>query len=51
MSITVLVIIVVAALILLFIGVKIIKSCLPQIIIGLIILGALGYAAYRYFIK
>jgi hypothetical protein len=51
MSTTLLVIIIIVALILLFVGIKIAKSCLPKIIIGLIILAGLGYAAYRYFIK
>jgi hypothetical protein len=36
-------------LIILFIFAKIIKSCLPKIIIGFIILGVLGYLAYWYF--
>ena len=45
MSITVLVIIIIVALTLLFVGIKIMKSCLPQIIIGLIILAELAYAA------
>ena len=51
MSITVLVIIVIVAIILFFVGIKILKSCLPQIIIGLIILAGLAYAAYRYFTR
>jgi hypothetical protein len=51
MNITVLVIIVVAVLLLLFVGVRIIKSCLPKIIIGLLILGVLGYLAYTYLTK
>jgi hypothetical protein len=51
MSITALVIIIVAAIILLFAGIKIIKGGLAQIIIGLIVLAGLGWASYRYFIK
>jgi hypothetical protein len=51
MSIPVLIIIIVAALILLFVAIKIIKGCLPQIIIGLVIIAVLAYVAYRYFIK
>ena len=49
MSLPIVIVIIVAALILLFVGIKIIKSFLPKIIIGLIILAAIGYAAY-YFI-
>jgi hypothetical protein len=51
MSLTPLVIVIIVVLILLFIGVKIIKSCLPKIVIGLVILGVLAYLAYNYFIK
>ncbi|MDD5701183.1 MAG: hypothetical protein PHU23_03945 [Dehalococcoidales bacterium] len=40
---------IVVLLILLFVAVKIIKSCLPKILIALIILGGLGYLAYWYF--
>jgi hypothetical protein len=50
MSITALVIIIVVVLILLFVGIKIIKGCLPKII-GLVILAALAFIAYWYFIK
>ena len=39
---------VIIALALIFIVVKIIKSCLPKVIIGLIIIGVLAYLAYRY---
>jgi hypothetical protein len=42
---------IIVALILLFVIVKIIKSCLPKIVIGLIILGVLAYLAYTYLIK
>jgi hypothetical protein len=48
MSITTWVIIAIVILILLFVAVKFIKSCLPKIIIGVVILGAL---AYWYFTK
>ena len=51
MSLTPLVIAIIVVLILLFIGVKIINSCLPKIVIGLVILGVLAYLAYNYFIK
>ena len=51
MSTQTLVIVVIAALILLFVVAKFIKSCLPKIIIGVIILGLLGYFAYTYLIK
>ena len=42
---------IVVALILLFVAIKFIKSCLPRIVIGLIVLGGLAYLAYIYFIK
>lgn len=48
MNITLLVIIIVVVLILLFIVARMIKSCLPKIIIGLIILAALAFLIYRY---
>ena len=48
MSLPIVIVIIVVALILLFVGIKIIKSCLPKIIIGLIILAAIGYAAYYF---
>jgi hypothetical protein len=51
MSLTPLVIVIIVVLILLFVGVKFIKSCLPKIVIGLVILGALAYLAYNYLIK
>lgn len=51
MNITLLVIVVIVAIILFFVAIKIIKSCLPQIIIGLIILAGLAYAAYRFFTR
>ena len=51
MSVTVLVIVVIVAIILFFVVLKILKSCLPQIIIGLIILAGLAYAAYRFFTR
>jgi hypothetical protein len=51
MNMTMLVIGIIVALILLFVIVKVIKSCLPKIVIGLIILGVLAYLAYTYLIK
>ena len=39
---------VVVILILLFVVVKIIKSCLPKIIFGLLIVGGLGYLIWWY---
>ena len=51
MNLTVWVIAGIVALILLFVAVKIIKSCLPKIIIGLVILGALAYLAYYYLFR
>ncbi len=51
MSTTALAIAAVVVLILLFVVAKIIKSCLPKIVIGLIILGVLAYLAYRYLVK
>ena len=51
MSTQTLVIVVIAALILLFVVAKFIKNCLPKIVIGVIILGLLGYFAYTYLIK
>jgi len=41
-------VIIVVALILLFVAVRILKSCLPKIILGIIILAAIGYAAYYF---
>ena len=51
MNITLLVIVVIVAIILFFVAIKIIKSCLPKVIIGLVILGALAYLAYWYFTR
>jgi hypothetical protein len=51
MSTTAWIIVAVVVIILIFIVVKILKSCLPKIIIGLIILAALAYLAYKYLIK
>jgi hypothetical protein len=45
------VVVAIVVVILLFVVVKILKSCLPKIIVGLVILGALAYLAYMYFIK
>jgi hypothetical protein len=42
------IIIIVVALILLFVVIKIIKSCLPKIVFGIIILAAIAYAAYYF---
>jgi hypothetical protein len=51
MNLTIWLIIGVVVLIILFIVIKILKGCLPKIVIGLIILGVLAYLAYNYFIK
>lgn len=51
MSITQLAVAIIVVFLLLFIVVRIIRSCLPKIVIGLIILGVLAYLAYLYFIK
>jgi hypothetical protein len=51
MDIPILAIIIVAGLILLFIVVKIIKSCLPKIIFGLILLAGIGFAVYYFLTK
>jgi hypothetical protein len=51
MNLTIWLIIGVVVLIILFIVIKILKGCLPKIVIGLIILGVLAYFAYNYFIK
>jgi hypothetical protein len=51
MTITALVIAIIVVLIVLFVIAKIIRSCLPKIVIGLLILGVLAYLAYRYFTK
>jgi hypothetical protein len=40
---------IVVVIILIILAIWIIKSCLPKILIGLIILGIVGYFAYRYF--
>jgi hypothetical protein len=50
MNIIALVITVIVALILLFIVAKIIKGCLPKII-GLVVIVALAFLAYWFFIK
>jgi hypothetical protein len=41
----------IVVLVLLFIVIRILKSCLPKIVIGLIILGVLAYLAYNYILK
>jgi hypothetical protein len=51
MNLTTWIIAIAVALILLFIVARIIKSCLPKIIVGLVILAVLGYLAYWYFTK
>ena len=51
MSIITITIIAVILVVLLIVVAKFITSCLPKIIIGVIILGGLAYLAYRYFIK
>ena len=51
MSIITWVIIGIVVLVLLFVAIKIIKGCLPKIIIGVLILGVLAFLAYWYFIK
>jgi hypothetical protein len=51
MTTTTWVIAAVVILILLFVGIKLMKSCLPKIVIGLVVLAALAYVAYRYFTK
>jgi len=51
LSLTWLIVGIVVALILLFVIIKIVKSCLPKIVIAVLILGALAYLAYTYFIK
>jgi hypothetical protein len=51
MSIPVLVIGLVVALILLYVIAKLIKSCLPKIVVAIIILGILVYLAFRIFVK
>ena len=48
MSLPIVIVIIIVALILLFVGIKIIKSCLPKIILGFIILAAIAYAAYYF---
>ncbi len=48
MSLPIAIVIVVAALILLFVVIRIIKSCLPKIILGLIVLAAIAYAVYYF---
>jgi hypothetical protein len=45
------VVVVIVGIILLFFIAKFIKSCLPKIVIGLVILGVLAYLAYQYLIK
>jgi len=49
MSLPLAIAIIVIALILLFVIIRIMKSCLPKIIVGVIILAAIAYAIY-YFI-
>ena len=51
MSITWLIVGIIVALILLFVIIKFVKSCLPKIVIAVIILGVLAHLAYTYFIK
>ena len=51
MNATTIIIAIAAVLILLFVFAWFIKSCLPKIIVGLIILGAIGYFVYWYFTK
>jgi hypothetical protein len=51
LSITWLIVGIIVTLIVLFVIIKFIKNCLPKIVIGLTILGALAYLAYMYFIK
>lgn len=41
----------VVGLILLFLVFKFIKNCLPKILIALLILGAIGFIVFRYFIN
>jgi hypothetical protein len=41
----------IVVLILLVVIARILKSCLPKIIVGLIVLGALGYLIYWYFTR
>ncbi len=49
MSGAILIIGIVVALIVLFVIARIIRNCLPKIVIGVLILGALVYLAYWYF--
>ncbi len=42
---------IIVVIILLFIIIRIIKNCLPKILIGLIILGIVGYLAWVYFTR
>jgi hypothetical protein len=51
MSTTGLIIGIGVAIILLFVAFQFIKSCLPKIILVVIVLGVLAYLAYRYFTK
>jgi hypothetical protein len=51
MSVIGIVIAVVVGLILLFIASRIIKGCLPKILIALVVLGVIAFLAYRYFVK
>jgi hypothetical protein len=45
------VIAVVVALVLLFLVFKFITNCLPKILVGLLILGALLFVIFRFFVK
>lgn len=51
MDATAWIIIGIVVLVLLFIVIRILKGCLPKIVIGLIILGVLAYLAYNYILK
>lgn len=45
------IVVIIVGIVLLFAIAKFIKSCLPKIVIGLVILGVLAYLAYQYLIK
>jgi hypothetical protein len=51
MSITWIIVAVIVGLILLFIASRIVKACLPKILIALIVLAVVAYFAYRYFTR
>ena len=51
MDLAILIIAVIIAIILLWVVIKIIRSCLPKTLIGLVVLTILAFVIYYYFIR